>query len=129
MPGWLKRKGRGDTSLGMTLLELVIAIAVLAIGTIAVMRAVDQSRLGIGGDGQRLMAQIAAQNRAEELRLLGSRASALPDEVEIGGQRLRLMVETEATAGGLLKATVRARSEAGPGALVITYVSAMGAER
>ncbi|MCE8009875.1 prepilin-type N-terminal cleavage/methylation domain-containing protein [Aestuariivita sp.] len=106
---------------GLTLLELVVAIAILAIGSMAALRAADQSRLGLGEAPQRLLAQVAAKNRAEELRLLGVGA-ALPDQVVIGPYRFGLDTRTQATAGGLIRAEIVARSDQGPGALMVVYL-------
>ena len=112
---------------GLTLLELVVAVLVLSLGTIAALKAMDQSRLAIGGAETRALAQIAARNRAQELRLFGGRA-ALPDTVRMGRRDFRLAVETEATAGGLLRAAITVRSEAGPGAYLVTFVPLRGVE-
>ncbi|WP_323783832.1 prepilin-type N-terminal cleavage/methylation domain-containing protein [Thalassovita sp.] len=115
----MRRKLKRDT--GLTLLELIIAIAVLAIGSIAAIRATDQSRIAIGGETPRLLARIAARNRAEELQLLGA-AAVLPATVVQGGRTIALNVATEPTAGGLVQATVTARTGTGEGAQLILYL-------
>lgn len=108
---------------GLTLVELAVAVLVLSIGSIAALRAADQSRLAIGGAEDRLLAQIAAHNRAEMLRLLPRTDHArLPAVVEMGGQQITLETETETTAGGLIEARVRARAPRGPGALYVVYL-------
>lgn len=107
---------------GLTLLELVIAIAILAIGSIAALQAADQSRVALGGAAPRLLAQVAAQNRAEELRFLGP-AARLPDTIRIGPHTFSLETTTEATAGGLIRTEIVARSAQGPGALVVAYIA------
>lgn len=117
----MRRRLKRGGDKGLTLLELVIAVAVLAIGSIAAIRASDQSRVAIGGEAPRLLARIAARNRAEELQLLGATAQ-LPDTVHMGGQHFHLSTEREATAGGLIKATVTARAESGEGAQLILYL-------
>ncbi|MGR3375615.1 type IV pilus modification PilV family protein [Salipiger abyssi] len=108
---------------GLTLLELAIAILVLAIGSIAALRATDQSRLAIGGETPRLLARIAARNRAEELRLYGPQGSALPDRVILGGQSVTLDTRTETTQSGLVRATVTARAQSGEGAQLTVYLA------
>ncbi len=108
---------------GMTLVELAIAVLILAMGTIAALRAVDQSRLAIGGGQDRVLAQLAARNRAEELQLLGTvNSSALPEMVEIAGQNFTLKISTKTTAAGLTETTVTARAERGGGALYVVYL-------
>lgn len=107
---------------GLTLLELAVAILVLAIGSLAAIRASDQSRLAIGGETPRLLARIAARNRAEELQLYGATGTPLPRQVALGGQSFDITTETEPTAGGLLRATVTARARTGEGATLILYL-------
>lgn len=108
---------------GLTLLELVIAVLVLSLGTVAALRAIDQGRHVLGGAMPRLMAQIAAQNRAEELRLLGlAGAAQLPATRRLGGQDITLTLQPEATAGGVIRARITATSAAGPGAVLVTYL-------
>lgn len=116
---------------GLTLLELVIAVAVLSIGTLAALRATDQSRRALAGAPQRLLAQVVAQNRAEELRLFGvATGRGLPDRVTMGGQVFVLDVAFSATAGGLSEARITARREGGgPGALLVAILPAPGAGR
>lgn len=107
----------------MTLVELAIAVLILAMGTIAALRAVDQSRLAIGGAQDRVLAQLAARNRAAELQLLGStNSSTLPAVVEMAGQSFTLTTTTKTTAAGLIEATITARAERGGGALYVVYL-------
>lgn len=106
---------------GLTLLELVVAVAILAVGSIAAIRAMDQARLSLGGAMPRLMAQIAAHNRAEELRLFGVGGN-LPATRQMGPYQITLTVTRTTTAGGLVEARILARAETGEGALLVTYV-------
>lgn len=130
----MRRKLKGGTSeggtdRGLTLLELVVAVAVLSIGSIAAYRAMDQSGRAIGGALPRLLAQNAAQNRAEELRLLGpARAAALPASIESGPFVIALEVATETTAAGLVQAEIRATTAEGPGTFLVSFVPAEGAQ-
>ena len=110
-------------SRGLTLLELVVAIFVLALGSMAALRAVDQSRLVIGGADDRLLAQIVARNRAEALRLFGPAAVAsLPARVEMGGRGFALHTEMQVTAGGLHRVDLSVRSAAGPGVSLVVFL-------
>jgi len=119
------RSGRDQQ--GLTLLELVIAVAVLSLGAIATTRAMDQARLSLGGAMPRLLAQVAAQNRAEELRLLGvAGAGGLPAQVQMGPYPITVRVDSETTAGGLVQARIVARSPSGPGAVLLTFVPPQG---
>lgn len=132
MHGWLGRKGMcGGRSTGLSLLELVVAIAVLAIGTMAALRASDQARLELGGAEPRLLAQLVAQNRAEELRLLGAAAGrGLSQVVAMGTHSFVVTTGFETTAAGLVRAEITARasdgSGTGSGALVVTWLPPPG---
>ncbi|APX14299.1 hypothetical protein BWR18_20850 (plasmid) [Tateyamaria omphalii] len=106
---------------GLTLLELVVAVLILTLGIVAVLRTTDQSRLAIGGAQDRILAQLTASNRAEEIKLLGPNA-LLPDEVIIGGQTFTLNAVTSVTAAGLVQFEITSRSERGPGAQRTIYV-------
>lgn len=117
------RRRRAQNSRGFTLLELALAILLLALGSLAALRATDQSRLAIGGETPRLLARIAARNRAEELQLYAGAGPALPAEVMLGGQRLRLKTHQEITAGGLIKTRVTARAPSGEGAELVIYLA------
>lgn len=110
---------------GLTLLELVVAIAVLSIGTLAALRATDQSRRALAGSEARLLAELAAQNRAEELRLLGAGA-ALPGAVTLGRHRFALTTRRRSTEAGLVEARITARAETGEGAVLVAILPAAG---
>lgn len=109
---------------GLTLLELVVAVAVLSIGSLAAIRATDQSRHTIAGATPRILARIVAENRAEELRLLGT--GGLPGTVEMAGQSFTIVTEQAATAGGLVQAIITVRSAQGPGARLVAYLPGRG---
>ena len=104
-----------------TLIELVVAILVRSIGALAATRSGDQSARALSGAMPRLLSTIVAENRAEELRAFGPSAG-LPSQVEMGGQVFTLSTRRETTAGGLIQATISVRSEAGPGATLVTFL-------
>ena len=109
---------------GLTLLELVVAVAVLSIGSLAAIRATDQSRHVIAGATPRILARVVAQNRAEELRFLGGRG--LPDTMQMGGHSFVITTDRTATAGGLVQASITVRADAGPGAFLVVYLPGRG---
>lgn len=106
---------------GLSLLELVIAVAILAIGSLAAIRSTDQARTAIGSELPRLMADIAAHNRAQELQLLGAFA-VLPDTVTLGGMEIAVSQSHQRTRAGLIMTTVIARAKNGPGASLVLYL-------
>lgn len=104
---------------GVTLLELVVAILVLAMATMAALRSTEQATRALGGETARLMALQVALNRAEEYRFLGAReAGALPRTLRYGPGEWRLDITEEPTRAGFVQATIRARGDGGPGAVV-----------
>lgn len=108
---------------GFTLLELALAILVLALGSLAALRATDQSRLAIGGETPRLLARLVARNRAEELQLYAGAGPTLPAQVNMAGQPFTLETHQEITAGGLVKTRVTARAQSGEGAQLVLYLA------
>ncbi len=108
---------------GVSLIELVVAIMVLAMGTLAAFRAIDQAVLSVGQETPRLLATAAARNRAAELALMGARAGrGLPSEVTMGPHDWRIEVSEEATEVGLVEATITVTASGLPGAVLVAYV-------
>ena len=119
MPGDV-RPGRED---GLGLLELVIAILVLSLGTMAALTAFGEARRGVGGEAARLLAMTVAHNRAEELALVGAAAGrTLPRQVTMGPHVWQVDVEEDVTQGGLVEATIRVSAPNQPGAVLVAYV-------
>lgn len=114
----LRRVKRGDQ--GISLIEMVIAVLILAIGVSAGFQSLAQARRGIGEELPRLIAREVALNRAEELQLLGASA-ALPREVGMGGLLWDVEAEGAATEGGFVELRVRVRTDGHPGALLTVY--------
>lgn len=109
-----------DSIRGVTLLELVIAVFVLSIGTLAALRSVNHASLALGGETARIMALEVALNRAEEYRLLGARAAASLDRrVEYGPWEWQLDISEETTRAGFTEATILARSAGRPGGRIV----------
>jgi general secretion pathway protein I len=105
---------------GISLIEMVIAVLILAIGVTAGFRGLSQARLGIGGELPRLVAQEVALNRAEELQLLGASAD-LPDETEMGGITWSVAHDATTTAAGFAELRIRVSADGHPGALITAY--------
>lgn len=106
-------------------MELIIAVAILSMGSLAAVRATDQARHVIGGDATRVLARLVAENRAEELRIVPP-LPAPPAQVEMGGHLFTIDVREETTAAGLIEATLTVRSDAGPGARLVVYLPGSG---
>ncbi|WP_370205445.1 prepilin-type N-terminal cleavage/methylation domain-containing protein [Pararhodobacter marinus] len=108
---------------GFTLIELAVAVAILAIGTVAAYRVFDQAQRGIGGQLDRTLATEVALNRAAELRLQGMRAGrSLPGTEPMGGIGWAVNVTEAATVGGLIEATILVTADERPGARYVVVV-------
>ena len=108
---------------GFSLVELVMAILVLSLGTMAALAAFGEARRGVGAEDARILALTVAHNRAEELALVGADAGReLPRRVRMGRYTWRVTVDEEPTRGGLVEATIRVSAEGQPGAALVAYL-------
>lgn len=117
------RRRAAQRAAGVSLIELVVAILILSIGTLAAFRALDQATAQVGGETPRLLAVTVARNRAEELGLIGARAGrGLPRSVTMGPHEWRVEVDEETTEAGLVQATIAVTAEGLPGAVLVAFV-------
>ncbi|MCL4189284.1 MAG: type II secretion system GspH family protein [Rhodobacteraceae bacterium] len=118
---------RAGGARGFSLVELVVAILVLSIGTVGALRAFQQAGRDTAGLTARQLALQVAQSRADEIRLLGiAEAGALPEEVEMGRLRFRVTLTRTPTRGGLVEALIAVAQPDGPGARLVAYFAAPG---
>lgn len=110
---------------GFTLLELMIAVTILALGTLALLRVVDATQRAIAGQEARILAHHAALNRAAELRLAESvqARAALPETVANGRHEWRVSRNERATRAGLVEVTLRLSAPGRPGAHLVIFLS------
>lgn len=107
---------------GFTLIELAVAVAILALGSMAAWRSFDVAQRGIGGQVPRLLAAEVAMTRAAELRLLGlAEGRALPTIVRLGGTDWQIARSEAETAGGLVEVTLTISAPGQPGARRIVH--------
>ena len=92
-------------SRGFTLLEAVVALAILAIGLAATMRALGVATLATGEIRSRQMAEWVAQNRLAELRVkqLFLNEGSNEGEAIQGEQKFRWVEEIKATPNPLFR--------------------------
>ena len=86
---------KGGEQEGFSLIEAMVALAVLAIAAVGLMRAVESHIDSTRGLERRAVAMWVAENRLAELEVGGAAASA--PEVEMLGQRWRIDVAETAT--------------------------------
>lgn len=109
---------------GFTLIELAIAVAILAIGAMAAFRTFDAAQRGVGGQLGRALAQEVALNRAAELRVMGMAAGrALPATVRQGRSDWHVEVREALTDGGLVEVEIVVGAPDQPGARVAAFVT------
>lgn len=108
---------------GFTLIELAVAVAILAIGTVAAYRSFDQAQRGIGGQLNRALAEEVALNRAADLRLAGmAQGRGFPEVETFAGVDWRIAVAEAETASGLIEATITVSAPSRPGARLVVVV-------
>jgi len=115
--------GRRRAARGVTLIELVIAVAVLALGTAAAWRSLDAARRGIGGQAGRVLAQEVALNRAAELRLARPGAWQ-PGPVAMGGIDWSVGATVLAVADGLAETEIVVTAPGQPSARLRVWLPA-----
>jgi len=120
-----RRVTRAGSDRGLTLLELAVAVLVLAMGSVAALRATDQARVSIGGAQDRMLAQLVVRNRAEALRLPPG-SVPLPAQVDVAGRTIVVSTVSEPTAAGLSRVTVTGRAPGGAAAQMVIYVAGPG---
>jgi general secretion pathway protein I len=130
----MNRASRATASLprrrGFTLVEVLVALIIVALGAAAVMSALRTAADSAARQRERMLAGYVAMNRLVETRLepefpaTGTREG----ESEMGGRRWRWRQEVTRTAlAGVLQVTVQVRAaEGAEDAWTVTLVGARG---
>ncbi len=113
---------------GMTLIELVVAISILSIASIAAWRGFDQAGRDMQGQLARGLAHQVALNHAAELRAAGlAQGRSLPAQVRMGHQDWTIAITETPTNGALVAVTISVSAPGSAGAQLVTFLPA-GAE-
>ena len=113
---------RANGTRGVTLLELVIAVFVLSIGTLAALRSVDHAQTTLGTEIPRMFATQVALNRAEELRLFGSdKGRTLPNTVTFGPYDWQIKMIYKPAGPGNVEVEILAQSQGQPGGRIVVF--------
>jgi general secretion pathway protein I len=103
-----------DRARGFTLVEVVVALAIVAIGMFAVFRTIGDTAHNVGTLRDRTIAAWIADNRITEIRLTGQLPSVdqTEGEVEMAGRRWHWVATVSQTqVSGLRRVDVRVRRE------------------
>jgi general secretion pathway protein I len=106
---------------GITLLELVLAIFILTLGSVAALRSVNAAGRGIVQEMDRVLATQIALNTLEELQLFGSSADTAKTS-EMGGRSWTIETRRTTSQAGLLEVEVHVTSASGPGAHFTSFI-------
>ena len=108
---------------GITLVEVLAAVAVLAIALVAIFRAVDSQIRNTAALADRMFAHWAALNSMEEAQLAGAADTrATEATTELGGVVWTITIDREPAPYGLTRLEVAATSEGRPGAVLVGYL-------
>ncbi|MGR2852122.1 type II secretion system minor pseudopilin GspI [Vibrio vulnificus] len=111
---------------GMTLLEVLVALAIFATAAMSVIRAVSQHINTVGYLEQKVFAAMVADNQMAMVMLNPKNLKASNGEEELAGQTWYWKVTPVATTQPLLKAfdvSVAAEKQASPMITVRSYVA------
>lgn len=104
---------------GFSLMEVVVAVLVLSIATIGLFRVFDQSVLAASANRDRLLAQLVARNRLEQLQI---GETEFPDRVEFAGRDWLVDMPEKQTSGPFREVRIIVRPATGDGgASLVTY--------
>jgi general secretion pathway protein I len=106
---------------GITLLELVLAIFILTLGSVAALRSVNTAGRGIVQEMDRILATQIALNTLEELQLIGPTLDVATTS-KMGGRNWSIETRRSTTQAGLTSIEVHVASESGPGAHFTSFI-------
>jgi general secretion pathway protein I len=92
-----KNRGRNPVSAGFTLIEILVAVAILAVALAAVQRAGSLATDSARETRARLAATWAASNRVAEVRARGQFPSPASNRLDVEQAGLRLVIDETVT--------------------------------
>ncbi len=120
-------QNRTKKSLGFTLIEVMVAVVIVASALAALGGALGQQAAGASYQKQKMLSHWVAMNKAVELKTLGSfpRLGKDTDRAEMAGQEWQVELETLKTPKDDVRQVeikVRLKADQDPLATVVTYV-------
>jgi general secretion pathway protein I len=119
------RRVRPPARQGFTLIEALVALAILAVASAGLMRATMAHIDTVGGLQTRAIAGWVAENRLVELAVDGGAPQARPDRVEMLGRLWDVAVRVEGSEDpdlALVTVAVSPAGETGPAATLTGFV-------
>ena len=108
---------------GLSLLEVLAAVVVLAIALIAIFRALDSQTRNTAALAERMFAHWAALNVLEEARLNGPpEESETETTAELGGIEWKLTIRRGPMPRGMIRLDVAATAEGRAGAVLVGFL-------
>ncbi len=108
-----------NLSRGLSLLELVVAILILSLGTVAALRAASQSQRGIGQELPRVVGTEVLLNQAARLQL----GASIQPTVRMGGYDWLVTAQSKPTQAGLIEWTLSAETQGVSGGNYVVYTA------
>ena len=107
----------------MTLIELVVAVAILSLAALAGWRSFHVAGESVGTQAMRALAHEVALNRAAELQLLGlAEGRGLPATVAMGPVAWQVTLSETATRAGHVLVEIAVSAPQQPGARLSVFV-------
>ena len=114
---------------GITLIEVLVAVAVLGIVLIGILRALDRQTHNTAALAERMFAHWAALNLMEEMRLDAlAQPRRMRATTQLGGIEWTVTVRREPALDGLTRLTVVSTAEGRAGAVLIGFLPIVDAE-
>ena len=108
---------------GITLVEVLVAVTVLAIALVAIFGAIDVQIRNTAALADRMFAHWVALNSMEEARLTGAVADRDAEATtELGGVVWTVTIRREPAPYGLTRVEVAATAEGRPGAMLVGFL-------
>lgn len=121
MPARRLTPRRQSRQAGFTLVEVLVAMAILAIALGASLRLISQQTRVTAALEDRVFAHWVALNTLEERRL-GLSAPSGASGVDMGGARWDVETQDEPGPAGLIRVEIRVRSDGRAGAVLVGYL-------
>ncbi len=114
---------RLNHSKGFTLIELMVAVSVLAIAMMATWTTIQAAQNSLGSQLDRILAHQVALNRVAELRLIGmTTGRSLASKVRQGPFLMSVAVKGRAVNRGMVAVEIVVNRTGSPGARVMASV-------